>query len=128
MLQPNTLEGPLISQTFKMKKYCLALDLKEDPQLIAEYEKWHLPENSWPAVQESIRASGIASMEIYRTGNRLFMIIETSDIFDLVKKAANDAANPDVQRWEDLMSRFQQPLPWAGANEKWVAMNRIFRL
>ncbi len=111
-----------------MKKYCFAVDLKDDPGLIAEYEEWHLPENSWPEVQESIRASGIASMEIYRTGNRLFMIIEASDAFDPAKKAANDAANPDVQRWEGLMNRFQQPLPWAAENEKWVTMNKIFQL
>ncbi|MGE9313044.1 L-rhamnose mutarotase [Niabella sp. CJ426] len=111
-----------------MKKYCLALDLKDDPELIAEYEKWHLPENSWPEVQESIKKSGIASMEIYRTGNRLFMIIETSDVFDPVQKAANDATNPDVKKWEGLMSRFQAPLPWAGDNEKWVTMKRIFQL
>ena len=111
-----------------MKRYCLALDLKDDPGLIAEYEQWHLPENSWPEIGDSIRASGIYSMEIYRTGTRLFMIIETSDIFDPEKKAELDASNPYVQRWERLMSRFQQPLPWAAAGEKWVKMQQIFQL
>ncbi|MCF3108299.1 L-rhamnose mutarotase [Niabella sp. CC-SYL272] len=111
-----------------MKRYCLALDLKDDPELIAEYEQWHLPENSWPEIGDSIRASGIHSMEIYRTGTRLFMIMETSDRFDPGKKAEQDASNPFVQRWEDLMSRFQQPLPWAAAGEKWVKMQKIFQL
>ncbi len=113
---------------YKMKRYCLALDLKDDPALIAEYEQWHLPENSWPEIGDSIRASGIHSMEIYRTGNRLFMIMETSDKFDPGKKAEQDASNPFVQRWEGLMSRFQQPLPWAAADEKWVKMEKIFQL
>lgn len=120
--------GNRIAYVHKMKRYCLALDLKDDPALIAEYEQWHLPENSWPEIGDSIRASGIHSMEIYRTGNRLFMIIETSDMFDPEKKAAQDASNPFVQRWEHLMSRFQQPLPWAHEKEKWVRMDRIFNL
>ena len=109
-----------------MQQFCLALDLKDDPQLIAEYEKYH--RQVWPEIIASIKDAGIINMEIYRTGNRLFMIIETSDMFDPEKKAAQDASNPFVQRWEHLMSRFQQPLPWAHEKEKWVRMDRIFNL
>jgi hypothetical protein len=35
-----------------MKRYCLALDLKDDPQLIAEYEHWHKAENGWPEIKK----------------------------------------------------------------------------
>ena len=31
-----------------------------------------------------------------------------------------------VQEWEDLMARFQQPLPFAKAGEKWVRMEKVF--
>ena len=111
-----------------MQRYCLALDLVDDPALIAEYEHWHKAENGWPEIKKSIVDAGIIQMEIYRTGNRLFMIMETDESFDGAAKAAIDAANPTVQEWEQLMWKFQQPLPWAKEGEKWVLMNKIFAL
>lgn len=115
-------------QILIMKRYCLALDLVDDPLLIAEYERWHKAENGWPEIKQSITGSGITSMEIYRTRNRLFMIMETADDFSFEKKAAMDAANPKVQEWEALMWTFQQPLPWAKEGEKWTVMDKIFQL
>ncbi len=111
-----------------MKRYCLALDLKDDPQLIAEYEHWHKAENSWPEIRKSILDAEIRDMQIYRTGNRLFMIMETSDHYEPEKKEQMDVLNSIVQEWEQLMWKFQQPLPWAKEGEKWVVMNQIFQL
>lgn len=109
-----------------MKRYCLALDLKDDPSLIAEYEKYH--QHVWPEIIDSIRNSGIDVLDIYRTGNRLFMIIEANENFSFEKKAASDAANPKVQEWEELMWKFQQAMPGAKPGEKWVLMKKIFEL
>lgn len=109
-----------------MLRYCLALDLKDDPSLIAEYERYHRA--VWPEILESIKAAGIVGMEIYRTGNRLFMIMEVEEGFSFEAKAGADAANPRVQEWEALMWRYQQALPWAQPGEKWVLMERIFKL
>jgi L-rhamnose mutarotase len=109
-----------------MVRYCLALDLKDDDDLIAEYEQRHqqVPKE----IIDSITNAGINVMDIYRTGNRLFMIIEAADDFSFDKKAAMDAANPTVQEWEALTWKFQQPLPWAKESEKWVLMEKIFSL
>ena len=109
-----------------MARYCLALDLKDDPKLIAEYETYH--KKVWPEIIKSIKGSGIEVLEIYRTGNRMFMIIEASADFSFENKAAMDAENPKVQEWEALMWTFQQALPWAKPGEKWVLMNKIFAL
>jgi len=109
-----------------MARYCLALDLKDDPQLIEEYEKYH--RHVWDEIKKSITGSGITNMEIYRTGNRLFMIMETNENFSFEKKAAMDNANPKVQEWEQLMWKFQQPLPWSKEGEKWILMEKIFTL
>lgn len=109
-----------------MKKYCFALDLVDDPQLIASYENYH--KNVWPEIKESITGAGILNMEIYRTGNRLFMVMETTEDFDPTIKAEADAVNSKVQEWERLMWRFQQPLPWAKEGEKWIEMQQIFQL
>ena len=109
-----------------MKSYCLALDLKEDTKLIAEYENYH--KDVWPEIIKSIKESGIEFLDIYRTGNRMFMIIEADDNFSLEKKSAMDATNAKVQEWENLMWKFQQALPWARTGEKWILMDKIFEL
>lgn len=109
-----------------MKRYCLALDLKDDEQLIKEYEQHH--DNIWPEIVESIKGSGIEQMQIYRVGNRLFMIMETKDSFSFAEKAAADAANTKVQEWETLMWKYQQAMPGGKPGEKWVLMDKIFSL
>jgi L-rhamnose mutarotase len=109
-----------------MIRHCLALDLKDDPALIKEYEDYH--KAVWPEIQESIRQSGIQHMAIYRTGNRLFMIMDVDDDFSFEKKAEADAANLKVQEWEMLMWNYQQALPTAAPGQKWVPMEKIFEL
>ena len=108
------------------RRFCLTLDLKNDPALIAEYRKYH--EKIWPEITESIRNSGIVDMEIYLLGTRMFMIMEVNESFSFEKKAKVDQQNPKVQEWEQLMWKFQQALPEAKAGEKWLQMERIFKL
>jgi L-rhamnose mutarotase len=108
------------------RRYCLTLDLKDDPQLIAEYERYH--QKIWPEIANSIRDSGIEDMEIYRRETRLFMIMQVGDNFSFEAKTKADESNPKVQEWEKLMWKFQQPLPNAKPGEKWLLMDRIFKL
>lgn len=107
-------------------RYCLTVDLKNDPDLIAEYEKYH--EKIWPEIDASIREAGITNMEIYRVENRLFMIMEVNETFSFDAKQAADEANTKVQEWENLMWKYQQALPFARPGEKWVMMKKIFQL
>ena len=109
-----------------MKKYCLALDLKNDDVLIAEYKKHH--EKIWPEIKDSLIDAGIENLEIYNVSNRLFMILEVNDSFSFEKKTAMDLESPKVQEWEDLMWKYQQKLPWAKEDEKWVLMDKIYQL
>jgi L-rhamnose mutarotase len=108
------------------KRYCLTLDLIPDEELIAEYEAIH--RKVWPEIIESITSSGIVDMEIYRMGNRLFMIMEVNDTFSFDRKSSMDAVNEKVQEWETLMWKYQQPVPGAKPGEKWIMMDRIFEL
>jgi L-rhamnose mutarotase len=108
------------------RRFCLTLDLKDDPSLIAEYKRYH--EKVWPEVVESIKDSGIEDMEIYLLGTRMFMIMDVSETFSFDKKAKSDKQNPKVQEWEALMWKFQQALPQASAGEKWLRMDRVFKL
>ncbi len=107
-------------------RYCFTCDLKNEPILIAEYEKYH--EQIWPEIEKSITDAGITDMQIYRVANRMFMIMETEDDFSFEQKAASDAANPKVQEWEELMWKYQQSVPFANPGEKWVLMKKIFQL
>ena len=108
-----------------MKRYCLALDLKNEAALIAEYEEYH--QEVWPEILKSIKKSGIEQMEIYRINNRLFMIMETNDDFSFERKANMDGANKKVKEWEELMWKYQQAIPGSKPGEKWILMNRIFK-
>tara|TARA_R110002167_G_scaffold218380_1_gene423104 strand:- start:181 stop:516 length:336 start_codon:yes stop_codon:yes gene_type:complete len=109
-----------------MKKYCLALDLKDDPVLIDQYKAHH--KKVWPEITQSIIDSGIENAEIYCVGNRLFMILEVNDSFSFEQKEQMDNANRKVQEWEELMWKYQQKMPWSKENEKWVLMDKIYEL
>jgi L-rhamnose mutarotase len=109
-----------------MRKYCLALDLKNDESLISQYEAYH--QKVWPEILQSIKKSGIETMEIYRVNTRLFMIMEVNETFSFETKKKADEGDPKVQEWEALMWKFQEALPFAKAGEKWVLMDKIFDL
>ncbi len=108
------------------RRFCLTLDLKDDPRLIAEYKRYH--EKIWPEITRSIKGSGIEDMEIYLLGTRMFMIMEVNTSFSFEAKTKADQANPRVQEWEKLMGTFQKMLPQAKPGEKWLLMERVFKL
>lgn len=109
-----------------MNRYCFTLDLIDDTELIAAYKQYHLA--VWPEILESITSAGIVDMEIYLSGNRLFMIMDTNEDFSFDEKARADLENPKVQEWETLMWKYQKALPGAKPGEKWRMMDRIFKL
>lgn len=106
-----------------MARQIFLLDLK-DEALAAEYEDWHKPGRVPARVLQDIGASGIVSMEIYRTGNRLVMVTETGG--DMPPADRTGSAESKV--WEERMDRYQQPLPWSAANVKWQPTDLIFDL
>lgn len=108
------------------RRFCLTLDLKDDPALIAEYKRYH--EHIWPEIDSSLRDSGIQDAEIYLLGTRMFMILEVDDRFSFEAKAKADQESEKVREWEELMWKFQKPLPQAKPGEKWLLMERIFKL
>jgi L-rhamnose mutarotase len=108
------------------RRYCLTLDLKDDPELIREYRRHH--EGVWPAVTDCMRQAGIVDLELYLLDTRLVMILEVDGLFSFEEKARIERDNPQVQEWEQLMWKFQKPLPAAKPGEKWILMERIYKL
>jgi L-rhamnose mutarotase len=111
-----------------MQIYCLALDLQEDPALIEDYKRYHRLNEIWPPVLATICTGGVLSEEIYLAGNRLIMILTTTNDFSWDARNAANATNPDLQRWEELMWKYQKALPFAQPGEKWVRMEKIFEV
>ena len=110
------------------KQYCLTLRLRDDDELIRQYEEIHQPGNVWPEVIAAIRQSGIEDMQIYRSGTQLFMVLTVDDTFSFDRKAELDGKNPKVQEWERLMERFQLVGEMQDAGGKWQPARNIFDL
>jgi L-rhamnose mutarotase len=110
------------------KRYCMAVDLKDNPQLIEEYKRYHAPGQGWPEITASIKNAGIVDMQIYIIGNRLFMIMDVDKTFSFEAKARADQGNAKVAEWEALMWNYQTPLRWAKPGEKWVLTEQIYSL
>ncbi|WHO92684.1 L-fucose mutarotase [Xanthomonas campestris] len=111
-----------------MQRLCYVLDLHDDAELIAQYERWHRPSEVWPEVVASLQQAGIAELEIFRSGDRLVMLMTVGEDYDPAAKAARDAGDPRIQAWEALMWRFQKALPGSAPGEKWREAGRIFAL
>ena len=111
-----------------VKRYCQTLDLRDNPELIAEYRRRHSQEHIWKEVPEGIRQVGILEMEIYLLGTRLFMIVETPMDFDWDTAMARLGTLPRQAEWEDYMAEFQLVKAGMSSAEKWQLMVRIFHL
>lgn len=111
-----------------VKRFCQTLDLKDNPELIAEYRRRHSEGEAWSEIIDGIREVGILEMEIYLLGTRLFMIVETPVDFDWDSAMARLSTLPRQQEWEDYMSEFQVASQGASSNDKWQMMERIFHL
>jgi L-rhamnose mutarotase len=106
------------------RRYCLALDLKNDEKIIAEYLEYH--KRVWPEIEESLKRSGILELEIYHVNDRLFMIMEVNEQFSFETKKQMDDHNPIVQKWENLMRTLQKQLPGSETDTWWQIMNKIY--
>lgn len=110
------------------KRYCKSLKLKDNGQLIEDYKAVHAPGAVWTEITQGMKEVGIVDMEIYITGNQLFMIMDTVPNFDHDKAMAELAKKPKQAEWEKYVSQFQQTADDASADEKWVLMDRIYKL
>lgn len=111
-----------------VKRYCQTLQLKDDPEQIAEYRRRHSEGVAWKEIRDGIREVGILEMEIYILGTTLFMIVETPLDFDWDTAMAKLATLPRQAEWEDYMAELQDAQPGATSDQKWKLMERMFYL
>lgn len=129
MTSDKPIDGYTVKQYDQpVKRYCQTLDLKDNPELIAEYRRLHDREHIWHEILQGIKDSGILEMEIYILGTRLFMIVETPLDFQWDEAMARLSKMPRQTEWEDTVARFQSCLPGSTSDEKWQMMERMFHI
>lgn len=111
-----------------VKRYCRTMNLKDNPELIAEYRKRHSQEHSWKEIREGIKQVGILEMEIYILGTRLVMIVDAPEDFDWQTAMDKLATLPRQAEWEAFVAAFQGCAADAKSDEKWQMMERMFHL
>ena len=112
----------------RTKRYVQTLDLRDDPDMIREYRKWHSEEFHWKEIRDGIRAVGILEMEIYLLGTRLVMIVDAPEDFDWKSAMDKLATLPRQAEWEAFVSKLQGCRADARSDEKWQMMERMFYL
>jgi L-rhamnose mutarotase len=109
-----------------MKRYAQTVMLKDDPEIIRKYEKYHA--NPWPETNAGLLSCGIERMFIYRYGRQLFMFMETKDDFDIEHDFDKYMADPRAKEWDELMRTFQETVPGAPEGSTWVLMKEVYAL
>lgn len=111
-----------------VKRYCQFLEISDDPRLIDLYKDCHNHTKAWREIREGIRQVGILEMEMYISGNKVFMIVETPVDFNWDEAMTRLAGLPRQAEWEAFVSQFQGCSPDSTSDQKWTLMERMFYL
>jgi len=109
-----------------MKAFAQALDLRNDPAVIAAYKEHH--RHVYPEVLAALRAAGIHRMRIFLLGTHLFMYFEAPDGFSPERDYMAYATNARCIAWETLMHTLQRRVPEARPGDWWTPMELVFDL
>jgi L-rhamnose mutarotase len=93
------------------------------PEEVEEYRRYHAA--VWPGILEMIRQCHIRNYSIFLKDGLLFAYFEyVGEDFDA--DMAKMAADPETQRWWDIMKPMQEPLETRAAGEWWADMEEVF--
>ena len=104
-----------------MARYGQVIRVKADR--LEEYKRQHAA--VWPGILGMIRQCNIRNYSIFHNDGLLFAYFEyVGD--DLDADMARLAADPETQRWWDLVKPMQQPLETRAEGEWWADMEEVF--
>lgn len=109
-----------------MKYFGLTVNLKDDPEIIAQYVEYH--RHVWPEVEASLHRVGVKRTRLFLLGRMLFMYMEVDDSFDCSTYVQRYLEEPKAGEWEKLMAPFLEPLPEARPGEVWARMEPVYAL
>lgn len=111
-----------------VQRTAMALDLRDEENLILAYEQYHQPDNIWAEIPLGIREAGVIDMQIYRIGTRLFMILDYDKNTSLKEIFDKISTMPRQAEWAKLMAGFQKQISEAQIGEHWASMKPVFLL
>lgn len=104
-----------------MKRYGQIIGIK--PEAYEEYARYHA--DVWPGVLKTIKKCNIHNYSIFHHNSTLFAYFEyTGDDFET--DMAKMAADPETQRWWEIMEPMQIPQKDRKEGEWWTNMEEIF--
>ena len=106
-----------------MKRFGQTIYLK--PEGAEEYLKHHA--SVWPGVLKMITACNIKNYSIFKKDHVLFAYFEYTGS-DVDRDMATMAADPETQRWWDVVKPLMEPLDTRNVGEFWADMQEIFHL
>jgi L-rhamnose mutarotase len=124
----QTVQAYSQNYSIMQKRYCMALDLRNDANLISQYKHVHTKEGIWPEIPKGIKQAGISDMEIYLWGTRMFMILEVPVNWDYDTQMARLGTLEKQAEWGKYVWQFQKVVPWAKQGEVWVQMENVFQM
>jgi L-rhamnose mutarotase len=95
------------------------------PEGAEEYKRQHAA--VWPGVLAMIKECHLVNYSIYRKDNWLFAYFEYTGN-DFEGDMARMAADPETQRWWDVVKPLMEPIENRKTGEFWADMEEIFHL
>lgn len=95
------------------------------PEGADDYIRHHA--SVWPKVLLTIKNCNIQNYSIYFKDNYLFAYFEYTG-FDFKADIDRMAADPETQRWWDLVKPLMDPMESRGEGEFWANMEEVFHL
>ncbi len=109
------------------KRYMFACDLRDKSESVEAY-RWLLRDEFPEQVKKELIDMGVLQMQIYQFQDRLLTVLETKDGFDLETAKQEIKANPAYQSWLRKVGPYLKPLPEAKRADKWVLLERVYKL
>jgi len=104
-----------------MQRFGQVIRLK--PGVLEEYKKYHAA--VWPQVLDMITQCNIRNYSIYHKDGTLFAYFEYHGT-DFAADMAKMGADPNTQRWRDIMKPMQVPVPNRAVGEWWATLEEVF--
>ena len=106
-----------------MKRFGQVIRVK--PEHVDEYIEYH--KAIWPGVAKMIKECNIQNYSIYHWNGLLFAYMEYVGE-DFEADQAKMAADPETQRWWDVVKPFQEPVEDRESGEWWKNIDEVFHL
>ena len=114
------------SKPLKTKDIVMMTVLRDEKEAIDKYEYYHSKEGVWPEVVHAAQSSGIREIKIYRSENRLVMIITLPENLseELMNRKYAGSSNR-MNAWDTLMKSFFWTSPTTDEKASWKSMKLI---